>query len=89
MLKKSKVTIIAILATIILTTTPAMLVAQGQIQTASSQQILTLADKAAQQTQNLINMINADQNALAQIQTAGLTYEFKENATLPKITDTR
>ena len=82
MLKKSKVTIIAILATIILTTTPAMLVAQGQIQTASAQQILTLADKAAQQTQNLINMINADQNALAQIQTAGLTYEFKENATL-------
>jgi len=82
MLKKSKVTIIAILATIILTTTPAMLVAQGQIQTAPSQQMLTLAEKAGQQTQNLINMINADQNALAQIQTAGLTYEFKENATL-------
>ncbi len=82
MLKKSKVTIIAILATIILTTTPAILVAQGQIQTAPSQQILTLAEKAAQQTQNLINMINADQHALAQIQTAGLTYEFKENATL-------
>ncbi len=82
MLKKSRVTAIIILASIILATTPAMLLAQGQIQTAPAQQIVTLAEKAAQQVQNLIDMINADQDALAQIQTAGLTYEFDENVTL-------
>jgi len=82
MLKKINVATIAILVSIILATTPAMLLAQGQIQTAPAQQIVTLAEKAAQQVQNLIDMIKADQDALAQIQTAGLTYEFNENVTL-------
>ncbi len=82
MLKKTKVAAIAILASIILATTPAMLLAQGQIQTAPSQQIVTLAERAAQQIQNLIDMINADEDALAQIETVGLTDEFNENVTL-------
>lgn len=42
MLKKSKVTAIIILASIIMATTPAMLLAKGQIQTAPSQQMVTL-----------------------------------------------
>ncbi len=53
-----------------------MLLAQGQIQTTPSQQIVTLAERAAQQVQNLIDMINADEDALAQIETVGLTDEF-------------
>ena len=82
MLKKTKVAAIAILASIILATTPAMLLAQGQIQTAPSQQMVTLAQRAAQQVQNLIDMINADQDALTQIETVGLTDEFNENVSL-------
>ncbi len=84
MFKKTKVAAIAILASIILATTPAMLLAQGQIQTAPSQQMVTLAQRAAQQVQNLIDMINADEDALAQIETVGLTSEFNENVTLFK-----
>jgi hypothetical protein len=61
MLKKSRVTAIIILASIILATTPAMLLAQGQIQTAPAQQIVTLAEKAAQQVQNLIDMISINE----------------------------
>jgi hypothetical protein len=82
MFKKSKVIAIAILASVILATTPAMLLAQGQIQTAPSQQMVTLAQRAAQQVQNLIDMINADEDALAQIETVGLTDEFNEKVTL-------
>ena len=85
MLKKTKVTAIAILASIILATTPAMLIAQGQIQTAPAQQIVTLAERAAQQVQNLIDMINANEDALAQIDTVGLTDEFDANVTLYEI----
>ena len=82
MFKKSKVTAIAILASIILATTTAMLLAQGQIQTAPAQQIVTLAERAAQQIQNLIDMINADEDVIAQIGTVGLTYEFDEKVML-------
>ena len=82
MLKKIKVAVIAILASIILATTPAMLLTQGQIQTAPAQQIVTVAERAAQQIQNLIDVINADQDSLAQIEIVGLTSEFNENVKL-------
>jgi hypothetical protein len=85
MLKKTKVAAIAILASIILATTPAMLLAQGQIQTVPAQQIVTLAERAAQQVQNLIDMINANEDALAQIDAVGLTDEFDANVTLYEI----
>ncbi len=85
MLKKTKVAAIAILASIILATTPAMLLAQGQVQTAPAQQIVTLAERAAQQVQNLIDMINANEDALAQIDTVGLADEFDANVTLYEI----
>ena len=85
MLKKTKVAAIAILASIILATTPAMLLAQGQIQTSPAQQIVTIAERAAQQVQNLIDMINANEDALAQIDTVGLTDEFDANVTLYEI----
>jgi hypothetical protein len=85
MLKKTKVAAIAILASIILATNPAMLLAQGQTQTSPEQQIVTLAERAAQQIQNLIDMINANEDALAQIDTVGLTDEFDANVTLYEI----
>jgi len=85
MLKKTKVAAIAILASIILATTPAMLLAQGQVQTAPAKQMVTLAVRAAQQIQNLIDMINANEDALAQIDAVSLTDEFDANVTLYEI----
>jgi len=82
MLKKSKVTVIAILISLILATTPALLLAQGQIQTSHSQQIVTLTEKAAQQVQNLIGQINADEDLLTQIEAFSLTSAFDENVAL-------
>ena len=84
MFKTGKVAKIVILLSIILATTPAMLLAQGQIQTAPFQQIVIIAERAAQQIQNLIDMINADEGALAKIETVGLTNEFNENVALFK-----
>ena len=46
---------------------------------------MTLAERAAQQVQNLIDMINANEDALAQIDTVGLTDEFDANVTLYEI----
>jgi hypothetical protein len=82
MFKNNKVAAIAILASLLLATAPAMFLAQGQIQTAPAQQVVALAEKASQQVQNLINWINSDDDALAQIETVGLTDEFNENVTL-------
>jgi len=82
MFKKTRVAAIVILTSIILATTPGMLLAQGQIQITTAQQIVTLAEKAAQQVQNLIDMINADENSLTQIEIVGLNYEFDEKVTL-------
>jgi hypothetical protein len=82
MFKNNKIVAIAILASILLATAPAMFLAQGQIQTAPAQQVVALAERASQQVQNLINLINSDDDALAQIETVGLTDEFNENVTL-------
>jgi len=82
MFKNNKVAAIAILASILLATAPAMFLAQGQIQTAPAQQVVALAERASQQVQNLINLINSDDDALAQIDTVGLTDEFNDNVTL-------
>ena len=82
MFKNTKVATIAILASILLATAPVIFLAQGQIQTAPAQQTVTLAEKAAQQIQNLIDLINSDENALTQIETVALTNEFNENVTL-------
>ena len=82
MIKKNKVAAIAILASIILATTPIMFSVQGQIQSSPTQQIVVLAERAAQQVQNLIDMLNADDDALTQIDAAGLTGQFEANVTL-------
>jgi hypothetical protein len=82
MFKNNKFAAIAILASILLATAPAMFLAQGQIQTAPVQQVVAVAERASQQVQNLINLIKSDDDALAQIETVGLTDEFNENVTL-------
>ncbi len=80
--EKTKVAALAMLISVILAATPAMLLAQGQIQTAPAEQLVLLAERASQQVQNLIDMINANDTALEQIETVGLSADFEGNVTL-------
>ena len=82
MLKKNRVAAIAILASIILAMAPVMFLAQGQIQSAPALQVVGLAERAAQHVQNLIDLINADDDAQTKIDTVGLSEEFEANVTL-------
>lgn len=81
MLKKSKVTAIAILVSVMLLASPLMLV-QGQTLTSPTEKVVWLAENAVQQVQNLIDLINADDDALTKIDVAGLTEDFEANVTL-------
>lgn len=82
MFKKSKLAAIAMLFSVILAATPAMLLAQGQIQITTAEQMVSLAERASQQVQNLIDMINANDTAFEQIETAGLSDDFEGNVAL-------
>ena len=79
---KRRIAALIMLTSIALTMAPAMFYAQGQIQTTQAQQLVDLADRAAQQVQNLIDMIKANDTALAQIDAVGLTDVFEGNVTL-------
>lgn len=82
MLKKSKVTAIALLVSVILLASPMMLLVQGQTQTTPAEKVVWLAETAGQHVQNLIDLINADDDALTQIDSVGLTVDFETNVTL-------
>ena len=82
MFKKTKVAAIILLASVILATAPVMFLVQGQIQAAPAEKLVELAERAGQHVQNLIDMINANEEALTQIETVGLTEQFKNNVTL-------
>ena len=81
MLKKSKVTAIALLVSVILLASPLMLV-QGQTLTSPTEKVVWVAENAAQQVQNLIDLISADDDAPAKINAVGLTEDFEANVTL-------
>ena len=81
MLSKNKVTGIALIASVILVASPLMLV-QGQTLTSSTEKVVWVAENAAQQVQNLIDLISADDEALTKIDTAGLTEDYEANVTL-------
>lgn len=82
MFKKSKVAAITLLISVILATVPVIFIAQGQIQAAPAENLVGLAERAAQQVQNLIDMVNTNEEALAQIESVGLTEQFEGNVTL-------
>ena len=82
MFKISKVAAMTLLLSVILATAPVIFIAQGQIQAASAENLVELAERAAQQVQNLIDMVNASEEALTQIEAVGLTEQFEGNVTL-------
>ncbi len=80
MMRRNKVTPIALLATVILAS-PLMLV-HGQTLTSSTEKVAWVAENAAQKVQGLIDLINADDEALTKIEAAGLSGEYEGNVTL-------
>jgi len=81
MLKKSKVTAMALLVSVILLASPLMLV-QGQTLTSPAAKVVWIAENAGQHIQNLIDLINADEDALTKIAVVELTEDFEANVTL-------
>jgi len=81
MLKKTKVTTIALLVSVILLASPLMIV-QGQTLTSPTEKMVWLAENAAAHVQNIIDLINADDDALTNIDDAGLTEDYEANVTL-------
>ena len=82
MFGKTKIVPIAILISVIMATAPLMFFAQGQVQSPPAEKMVTLAKKAAQQVQNLIDLLDADDGALDQIDGVGLTENYKANVSL-------
>jgi tetratricopeptide (TPR) repeat protein len=82
MFKKNKLAAIAMLVLIILATVPAMFLAQGQVKVDPAEQTIALTERAAQQFQNLIDMIDANETAFGQIEAAGLAANYEANVTL-------
>jgi tetratricopeptide (TPR) repeat protein len=67
---------------VILAATPMMFLAQAQVQTSPATQLVSLAEKAGYQVKNLIDIINSNDTALAQIDAYNLTSSFEENVAL-------
>lgn len=82
MLRKSKVAAIAIIVSIILAASPAMILAQAQLQTEPAEKFVALAERASQQVQNIIDLIEANETAIDQIDAVGLIADFEGNVTL-------
>lgn len=75
MLRKTKVAIMALLASVMLLASPLMFV-QGQTPTLSAEKMVWIAERANQQVQNLIDLINANDDATTKIADTGLTSDF-------------
>ncbi len=82
MLKKGKVVAIAMLISVVLATAPLMFLAHGQLQSAPAEQVVALAERASQHVQALIDMVEADEDALDKIGAAGLSEEWADNVAL-------
>jgi hypothetical protein len=79
MIRKNKIAVLFLLASIMITATPAMLNAQGQTQTATPEKIIGLADGAEQQVKNLIDLVYANETTLQTIEEFGLLDELEGN----------
>jgi len=82
MFRKSKVAAFAILASVILATSPVVILAQGQIQVASAENFVKIVERAASKVQSLIDLIYANETALKTIEDVGLLDELEGKVTL-------
>ena len=82
MLHKNKVAALAILTFFIITVSPLTVLAQGQMQASSAEQVFSVAQQAAQKVQDLIDSVEAKPDASIIIEDAGLTEQYFGNVTL-------
>jgi hypothetical protein len=84
MIPKNKITALAVLTLLVLAITPFTVLAQGQFQSNSASQIVSVADRASSQVQSLIDSIDAHPDAATALEEAGLTDQYNNNVTLFK-----
>jgi len=72
----------AILLSILLSAAPMLFLVEGQIQSFPAEQLVTLAERAGQQIQNLIEIIEESEEAILQIESVGLSDQYSSNVTL-------
>jgi len=83
MMKATKIAIVVILATIIVTAAPvSAAMFHGQSESDRAEKIVELADKAGQKVDNLIDIIYANDTVLEMIEDATLLDELEGNVTL-------
>jgi hypothetical protein len=81
-MEKSKVIAFAIIVLLVSTTLPAMIFVSGQTNQTIEEKIVTLAEEAKDQVQNLITFAYSENTTLEKIENASLTHEFESNITL-------
>jgi hypothetical protein len=82
MIRKHRIAAIVLLTSLILTAAPIMFYAQGQIQTSSAQQLVSLADRAEEKVKNLIETVYANETAIQTITDLNLIDELEANVSL-------
>jgi hypothetical protein len=82
MIAKNKITAFAVLTLLVLAMTPLTVLAQGQFQSNSANQIVSIAERASTQVQALIDSVDANPDAATAIEEAGLTDQYNNNVTL-------
>ena len=82
MLPKNKITAFAVLTLLVLAMTPLGVLAQGQFQSNSANQIVSIAERASLQVQVLIDSVEAKPDAATALEEAGLTDEYNNNVAL-------
>ena len=82
MIHKNKITAFAVLTLLVLAMTPLTVLAQGQFQSNSANQIISIAERASLQVQTLIDSVDANPDAATAIEDADLTDQYKINVEL-------
>lgn len=82
MIPKNKITAFAALTLLVLAIAPLTVLAQGQFQSNSANQIVSVAERASSQVQALIDSVDANPDAATAIEEAGLTDQYNNNVTL-------
>lgn len=83
-MRNSRVAVLILLTTIIVSTAPvsAIFYAQGQNQESTAEKFVELADRAGQKVKDLIDLLYANETAMQMIEDAGLLDELEGNVTL-------
>ncbi len=80
MIPKNKITALAVLTLLVLAITPLTVLAQGQFQSNSAVQIVSVAERASSQVQALIDSVESNPDVATAIEEAGLKDQYNKGA---------